>query len=251
MGKKLNTEDFIKRAKQVHGDKYDYSKVIFTDTKNPVEIICKHHGSFFQTPYSHLHSHGCPLCSGYRHLTTKDFIERSTKIHHGFYNYSKSKYINNKSDVLITCPIHGDFYQKASCHMKGHGCPTCRKSKIELEIQEAFPYFEKQKKFKWLKNISYMSLDFYNSKKHFAIECQGKQHFEISSTSWYGNDFKKQKEVWDRDILKYQQCKEHGIEIIYYFPEEFLKYNIDFYKDKKCFHNIEDLKKFLNEYKQV
>lgn len=243
--KRGTTQSFIEESIKIHGNKYDYSKVNYINNRTKVCIICPIHGPFYQIPNIHLHSQGCPKCNGYGHLMTEDFIKISNEIHHGFYNYSKSEYINNKSKILITCPIHGDFYQIASHHMKGHGCPTCRKSKIELEIQKEFPYFEKQKKFEWLKCIGFMSLDFYDKNKNIAIECQGKQHFEISSTSWYGNNFQKQKDVWYRDKLKYQLCKDHGIEIIYYFPEEFLKYNIEFYKDKKCFHNIDDLKKYL------
>lgn len=86
-----------------------------------------------------------------------------------------------------------------------------------------------------------MSLDFFIEDKQIAIECQGEQHFFLNPSSCF-NDVD---EIMHRDILKYQQCKKHNIEIIYYFPEEFLKYDVDFYKDKKCFHTINDLKNFL------
>lgn len=57
------TNDFIKRAKEIHGDKYDYSKVAYINSKQKVCIICSIHGNFLQTPSSHLIGHGCPKCN--------------------------------------------------------------------------------------------------------------------------------------------------------------------------------------------
>lgn len=59
----MTTEKFIEKAKSVHGDKYDYSKSVYVGTKQPIEIICKKHGSFFQTPNDHLSKKGCPKCN--------------------------------------------------------------------------------------------------------------------------------------------------------------------------------------------
>lgn len=62
--KKLSktTEQFIEEAQQVHGDKYDYSKVNYINSHSKVEIICPIHGSFEQKPYKHLNEQGCPKC---------------------------------------------------------------------------------------------------------------------------------------------------------------------------------------------
>ena len=59
---KDNKEEFIEKAKQVHGDKYDYSKCEYKTTEKKVTIICKTHGEFKQTPHSHLQGQGCPVC---------------------------------------------------------------------------------------------------------------------------------------------------------------------------------------------
>ena len=56
------TEEFIKKAKEIHGDKYDYSSVNYIKNKTKIEIICPAHGSFWQTPSSHLNYSGCPKC---------------------------------------------------------------------------------------------------------------------------------------------------------------------------------------------
>lgn len=64
-GKKymLTTEEFIDKAIKVHGfDKYDYSKSVYTGTKNPICIICGKHGEFLQQPNVHLSGRGCPKC---------------------------------------------------------------------------------------------------------------------------------------------------------------------------------------------
>lgn len=57
------TEEFIAEAKKVHGDKYNYSKVVYVNRDTKVCIICPIHGEFWQTPHSHLNKQGCPYCS--------------------------------------------------------------------------------------------------------------------------------------------------------------------------------------------
>ena len=131
--------------------------------------------------------------------------------------------------------------QKAYMHLNGRGCPRCNRSKLEISVENILQNLTQQKKFEWLRYELPMSLDFYCEEKHIAIECQGEQHFYKNPTSYFDDV----ELVMKRDQLKYQQCKEHNIEVIYYFPEDFLKYDIDFYKDKKCFHNVESLKKYF------
>ena len=58
----MTTEEFVKRAKKIHGEKYDYSKVKYENIETKVCIICPEHGEFWQTPHHHLNGHGCPLC---------------------------------------------------------------------------------------------------------------------------------------------------------------------------------------------
>ena len=54
MAQKLTIEKFIEKAKLVHGDKYDYSKVDYINAKTPIIIICPEHGEFIKTPDKHL-----------------------------------------------------------------------------------------------------------------------------------------------------------------------------------------------------
>lgn len=130
MGKKLTTEEFIARAKDVHGDRYDYSKVVYVDYSTKVEIICKEHGSFWQTPSSHLNKKGCPGCGlkARAKKRKKDidwFIEKAKEVHGDKYDYSKSVYKGVGEDIEILCPIHGSFWQRAGHHLQGSGCKQC------------------------------------------------------------------------------------------------------------------------------
>ena len=120
----------------------------------------------------------------------------------------------------------------------------CNHSKLENEVKENIIGLTPQKTFEWLKNKNTMRLDFFLNNKNIAIECQGEQHFKIFE--YFGGDVNDFQQRLERDNLKYQLCKEHNIEVIYYFPKEFLKYENHFYDDKKCFHTIDDLKKYLD-----
>lgn len=64
MRKKLTTSEFIKKAREVHGNKYDYYKVDYMGTHTKVCIICPEHGEFWQMPSAHLNGQGCPKCAG-------------------------------------------------------------------------------------------------------------------------------------------------------------------------------------------
>ena len=52
--KTLTTEQFIEKARSIHGDKYNYSKVNYINNKTKVTITCSEHGDFEQIPYNHL-----------------------------------------------------------------------------------------------------------------------------------------------------------------------------------------------------
>lgn len=62
----------------------------------------------------------------------KAFEIKSRLIHGDLYDYSKVKYINATSNVIITCPIHGDFETKPTIHMRGSICMKCFRDKITI-----------------------------------------------------------------------------------------------------------------------
>jgi very-short-patch-repair endonuclease len=132
MGKttRKSSKEFIRDAKQIHGDEYDYSKVEYINNKKKVEIICNKHGGFLQRPDRHLMGQGCPVCryekSAVANSSSKDtFIEKANKIHNNKYDYSKVEYINNHTKVCIICPEHGEFWQTPRGHLQGKGCSKC------------------------------------------------------------------------------------------------------------------------------
>lgn len=130
MPKKVTTEEFISRAKEVWGDQYLYDKSIYVGNQKPITITCRLHGDFICRPGNFLHKHGCPECGklsvkekeGY---TKEQFIQRANLVHQNYYDYSKMSYTNSKTPVIITCPKHGEFVQIPNSHLQGSGCPKC------------------------------------------------------------------------------------------------------------------------------
>ena len=123
--KRLTTEEFIKKAKLVHGDKYDYSLVDYKNSSTKIKIICPEHGIFEQTPNSHLRKNGCPSCSNTKHYSADEFIEKAKLIHGDKYDYSLVNYKNNHSKIKVVCPIHGEFEISATHFLSGEGCKKC------------------------------------------------------------------------------------------------------------------------------
>ena len=116
---KRTIEEFIAKAKIVHGDRYDYSKTRYVDSKTEVCIVCREHGDFWQKPKNHLSDYGCPICSGRRKMRTVDIVKRAVDKHGNKFDYSKAENKGNAEKVCIICPEHGEFWQGAGSHLKG------------------------------------------------------------------------------------------------------------------------------------
>lgn len=119
---------FLAQAQQVHGDKYAYGNVNYTNTHTPVSITCPLHGDFLQTPNSHIHKKaGCPECAGKHYLTLERFVSKAQEIHGGVYDYTGiSEYTGYDTKMPIICRQHGVFHQSARAHLQQrHGCPSC------------------------------------------------------------------------------------------------------------------------------
>ena len=248
--KRLDTEQFIEKAREVHGDKYDYSKLEYVNNKTKVCIICPEHGEFWQRPDNHLQGKKCLLCvdklkHNNKKQTTEQFIEKAREVHGDKYDYSKVEYVDKSTEVLIICPEHGEFWQKPYSHLSGHGCPKCNYSHLERDIELFLEKnnikFEKQKKFTWLKHINYLKNDFYLKDYNVVIECQGGQHF-YPITRFGG--IKEYNLISQRDKIKYELLQEHNIFVIYFTKKSYYKQN-DFYKNKKIFTNKIKLLNFI------
>lgn len=141
MNRRKTTEEFIQEAKQIHGDKYDYSKVNYINAYTKVCIICSKHGEFWQCPHNHLSGAGCLKCAKdlqkQKFTIPKEiFIERANKVHKNKYDYSIINYINVKTHIDIICPIHGIFKQTPQHHLSGNGCPKCAHEARRLSQEE-------------------------------------------------------------------------------------------------------------------
>ena len=215
-----NTEDFIRKSKSIHGEKYNYDKVNYVNSYSKVCIICPEHGEFWQSPYVHIQGHECPECAKIKRAKNNkhsidEFIQKSKLIHGDKYDYSKVEYINSHTKVCIICPEHGEFWQRPCCHTNlRQGCPFCNESQSEMEIEQILCehkiLYIRQKRFDWLGK---MSLDFYLPNYGIAIECQGKQHFE--SVDYFGGN-ESLENTKERDLRKKQLCEKHNIKILYY-----------------------------------
>lgn len=129
-GKARHTnESFIKKARAIHGDYYDYSLVDIKNTKTQVRIVCPKHGEFLQTPSDHFRS-GCVNCgheksAAARKLTEEEFLNRAEKVHRNSYGYENLELCGVDTPVRITCPKHGEFQQTPYNHLMGKGCSLC------------------------------------------------------------------------------------------------------------------------------
>ena len=88
MGKKLTTNDFIEKSKNIHKNKYDYSLSTYSGYHEKIKIICCKHGIFEQVVSDHLSGCGCPKCVG-KTKTTEEFINECEKIHRKKYDFGK------------------------------------------------------------------------------------------------------------------------------------------------------------------
>ena len=140
------TKSFIEKARAVHDDKYDYSKVEYKGTMVPVCIICPEHGEFWQKPQHHLFGNGCKKC-GIERAAQKvkqekeNWVIKARKTHGDKYDYSKVEYKGWKDKVCIICPEHGEFWQNPTDHIrKQHpsGCPECGKLKSQTYNKEIY-----------------------------------------------------------------------------------------------------------------
>lgn len=214
-----SADEFIKKANLIHDGKYNYTNIIYKNRTTKIEIICPTHGSFFQTPNNHLNGQGCPNCAKQkmgRRSVFENVIKKANEVHCHKYDYSKSKYVNGRTDIEIICPHHGSFWQKPEYHLVGNGCPKCKSSRLEMSVRHTLQKlnidFKEQVKFDWLIYKKQQTIDFYIPSLKLGIECQGQQHFKPIKIFGGHTGFDM---VIKRDQNKNQLCKEHGVQIMY------------------------------------
>lgn len=177
MPRKLTKEEFIAKAREVHGDRYDYSLVEYINNHTKVKIICSEHGIFEQNPGHHLLGYNCPKCKSQKNrerciMGINLFIDKANVVHNNKYNYSKVEYINSQTKICIICPIHGEFWQQPDSHLQGHGCPYCNFDKISGANRSDTDSFIAKAKEKHGDRYDYSLVNYVNSHKKIRIICK-------------------------------------------------------------------------------
>ena len=153
----------IKRANEKYNNKYTYNIVDkeYKDIQSFVEIVCPIHDSFTCQMSSHIRGTDCKECrNDKRDKLQGDLFKKNSRIvHNNFYTYDKVVYRNNSTEVIITCPEHGDFLQTPRNHYnKKRGCPKCKGGVranievIEQKIKDQYGDFYKVLNLKKYKN---------------------------------------------------------------------------------------------------
>ena len=221
INKNITDKEFIKKAKEVHGDKYDYSKIKYKNKFSKLNIICSIHGEFEQVARNHIMSGcGCQKCannsvSKHRTLGLETFIKKSNKTHNNKYDYSMVDYTNQLNRVKIICPIHGEFEQRPVEHLRGCGCQACKESKGEKKVREYLIenniIYNPQHKFTDCKHKNELPFDFYLPEFNLCIEYNGAQHYR--PIKWFGGT-ETLKKIKLRDNIKKEYCKNNNIDLI-------------------------------------
>jgi very-short-patch-repair endonuclease len=231
--RRSNKENFIKIATEIHGDKYDYSKVNYKNNNIPIIIICKEHGEFLQGAKVHCNGHGCKKCavilaSDKRKFTTEEVIQMAKEKHKDKYDYSKVEYTNSITKIIIICKKHGDFLQTPDSHIRGSGCSLCTNKTEGLlfeKLQLIYPTIITQFKEEWCKKVSYLPFDFCIPDYNIIIELDGIQHFQQV------RDWKTPEEQFQTDKYKEKRANENGYSIIRLLQEDVFYDKYDWYEE--------------------
>ena len=229
---------FIEKARQIHNDKYDYSKVNYVNSRTKVCIICPTHGEFWQTPHNHLKGYGCAECgkekSHLPKITIEDFISKSKERHGNKYDYSKAYYKTWDAKVCIICPEHGEFWQTPSNHINGSGCPKCANEKrknallkdTKLFVDVATLIHDEEPKDEIVSLFSEIEHQQHNREILNGMEIDIfipplKLGIEYNGLRWHSEEFGKDHRY---HLDKLNKCNEKGIRLIQIFEDEWINH---------------------------
>lgn len=242
-GGKKDTESFIHLSKQIHGEWFDYSNVIYKDSKTKVNLtcnICSH--NFDQKPSINLSGKGCPNCwihrnrlPKYNSRTSLKNIKEKCEIHFGeTLDFSNSKSVTSNEKITVFCKKCNNYFDQYRGHLvRGIGCQNCYRSEkqskpeklIESILESNNIEFEREKSFIDCKHTNKLRFDFYINSMNMCIEYQGEQHYRPISVFGGEEAFKKQV---IKDNIKRKYCSENNIKLfmkslIYFFIQGYLK----------------------------
>lgn len=174
------------KAKIVHGERYDYSKVVYVNSTSKVIIICPvHGGQFEQTPASHLQGRGCKTCA-FKHISDQksfgfgDFEKKAKEKHGNAYEYKADNFKDLNTEFAILCKKHKFmFTMTPKNHLAGHGCPECGREEVSRKNSLGFSAFvEKATQIHGnAYNYSQLKDEFINRQKAMNLFCNSCKHF--------------------------------------------------------------------------
>ncbi len=218
-------ETFITQAKEIHGDKYDYSKVEWKNTRIAITIICAIHGEFNQVPQNHIRLKcGCRKCgreianSKVNKYNTDYFIKNANKVHGNKYDYSMSKCFNAIDKVEIICSVHGKFKQNANQHLQGSGCPKCNFYQMAKNRAMGKELFIKKAKELFGEKYDYSKAQYINGQTNVLLICPTHGEFKVTPNNHLSkrsgcaicNESKLERElvsILERQNVKYERLK--------------------------------------------
>jgi hypothetical protein len=171
--KKERIDNFFKKCKEIHGDRYDYSLVEYINTNSKVKIICREHGEFEQRASAHSAGQGCSECKFEKRRTGLDeFLIRCKEIHDDKFDYSLiTEYKNSNTKVKVICKKHGEFLITPDNHInRKQGCVECKKLGLDGFLEKA--------KSKWGDRYDYSLVEYKNNKEKINIICKEHGVFE-------------------------------------------------------------------------
>jgi ssDNA-binding Zn-finger/Zn-ribbon topoisomerase 1 len=174
--KKSSLEEFIIKFIAAHGDRYTYPDQPYLDSHSKIEIVCREHGSFLQTPNKHSHGRGCPKCArraleDSKRSSFAEFCAKAKEVHEGKYSYPLQKYTAGLTAIKITCGEHGDFFQKPTAHLSGHGCPSCGKVRAASARKSTWQRFVDKARLKHGARYSYPEQKYTDARTPVKILC--------------------------------------------------------------------------------
>lgn len=242
--RKLTSEYFFKRLKEIHGDKYDTSKAVFKDVKTKVTLIChekdedgNEHGEFSTTPLKLFLGRGCRKCAKNFPRDNELFIKDSIRVHgEDAFIYDEVEYKGNHVKVWLTCKKCGRrFAVEPANHITfRQGCPSCATSKMEKDIAQLLTENNIKYEEQYSKGLDGLRADFYLPEYNIAIECQGMQHFMPVRFGGNPSDEELEKIFQtqiERDDKKNRLLTEQGIDLLYFTNCDISEYRYPLIKD--------------------
>lgn len=183
MRQKNNQQEFLRKAIEKHGSKFDYSAMIYRDSVKIITLICPAHGEFKITPSHHLQSeYGCQKCGeDMRSMKGKTsfqrFTEQANKKYGNRYRYIEESYTDGSHNVSYICPDHGEVTQNASFHLADKNKYGCAKCGTEGGIRVLpFEEFLKRAIKTHGDKYEYSVIDYKDLKTNTLIFCKVKDH---------------------------------------------------------------------------